>query len=279
MTSSFRAMLAADRVAAVTCYSPDMAEVVLEAAEDQERPVVLMVSEQAFELRSGPRLVAALVAMTRASRCQALVEVDHVHSLDTVARALAAGAHVVMADGSALDFEDNVRFTAEAVSLARRHDAGVEAELGQLPGNEEDALRGLASPPIPATDPLEAEEFVSRTGVDCLAVAIGNLHGSYPAPPNLDWERLRSIANLVDVPLALHGASGLPQVDVVAALGLGIRKVNFNTEFRTAWFATVIRDLEERQTGARQLELLDGVRHALIPLATEKIELISGLRT
>jgi len=276
VTNPFREILVSDRAAAVTCYSAEMAEVVLEAAEDQGRPVVLMVSEQAFELRSGPRLVTALVAMAGASRCRAVVQVDHLHNLDTVRQALAAGAQAVMADASAMDFEENVRFTTEAVRLARRHGAGVEAELGQLRGHEEDSRSAPTPAPAPATDPLEAELFVARTGVDCLAVAIGNLHGSYPVPPELDWERLRAITDLVELPLALHGASGLTRSDVVAALRLGIAKVNFNTEFRAAWFAAMAGELEGRHTGARQLEVLDCVRQTLIPLASEKIGLVSG---
>jgi tagatose 1,6-diphosphate aldolase GatY/KbaY len=274
--SLFRDVLARDRVAAVTCYSAEMAEVVLQAAEDRGDPVVLMVSEQAFELRSGPRLMAALVGMAAATRVPALVQVDHVRRLDTVARALEAGAQVVMADGSSLDLEANVRFTTEVVTLARRHGAGVEAELGQIPGDEEDSGHGQMESSIPATDPHEAQEFVSRTGVDCLAVAIGNLHGTYVAPPRLDWDRLRTITSLTDLPLALHGASGLARSDLVRALGHGVRKVNFNTEFRTAWFAAMLEALPSRQRGARQLELLDAVRRSLGPVADEKIELVSG---
>lgn len=274
--SLFRDVLARGRVAAVTCYSAEMAEVVLQAAEDRGDAVVLMVSEQAFELRSGPRLMAALVAMAAATRVPAVVQVDHVRRLETMARALEAGAQVVMADGSALEFEANVRFTTEAVTLARRHGAGVEAELGQIPGDEEDSKHGPTASPIPATDPLEAQEFVTRTGVDCLAVAIGNLHGAYVAPPRLDWDRLRVITSLVDLPLALHGASGLARSDLVRALGHGVRKVNFNTEFRTAWFAAMLAAVPSRQRGARQLELLEAVRRSLAPLADEKIELVSG---
>jgi tagatose 1,6-diphosphate aldolase GatY/KbaY len=259
VTNPLLDILAADRVAAVTCNSAEMAEVVLQAAEERERPAVRLVSEHALLLSSGSRLVAALVAMTAASRFPAVVQVDHMHVLETVESALAAGPQAIKADGSAgFRGQRSLHLAGRGPRAKARGGRGSRARRAS---RRRRRLRiSMQASAASATDPREVREFLARTGVDCLAVAIGNLHGNYVAPANLDWELLRSITRLVDLPLALHGASGLDRVDVIAALHLGIRKINFNTEFRTAWFGAMSGRIRERERGASQLELLDEVR-------------------
>lgn len=139
-----------------------------------------------------------------------------------------------MADGSALAYEQNVQFVASAVELARAHGASVEAELGGIAGDE-DVAEAVAAGAL--TDPAEALDLIGRTAADCLAVSIGNVHGSYREPPRLDWARLDAIRAQLGTPLSLHGASGIPDELIRRAIAAGIAKVNVNTELRQAYLA------------------------------------------
>jgi tagatose 1,6-diphosphate aldolase GatY/KbaY len=132
--------------------------------------------------------------------------------------ALEAGAGAMMADGSELPYEENAAFVERAAGLARTYGAGVEAELGHLSGDE-DVATAVAAGAL--TDPAEAAEFVARTGADCLAVSIGNVHGTYHGLPRLDWDRLEAIRSLVSTSLSLHGASGIPDEMVQRTIAMG----------------------------------------------------------
>jgi ketose-bisphosphate aldolase len=227
-----RDLLARGPVAAFGCYDIVMAAGVLRALP-ADSGAVLLVSGAALRAPGGDLLVAGLRAVAERAPVRACLQADHVHDLETVELACRAGVHAVMADGSPLAFEDNVEFVRAASEIAGRHGVAVEGELGRLPGGADaDAPPGDGEP----TDPDAAAEFVARTGVDCLAVSLGNVHGSLlAAPRELDWARLRRIRRAVRVPLALHGASGLAPAVVRRAVRGGIAKVNLNTDLRRAY--------------------------------------------
>ena len=238
MSATFRELLAQERkagraVGAFTCYDLATAVGVLRAAEAAAAPVILLVSNASFLAPGGRLLVAGLVAALRASDVDGCVQLDHVDDLETIREAVELGVGAVMADGSKLTFDDNAALVREAARLAHPRGAGVEAELGHIEGGEDVAVAAAAGA---LTDPDEADTFVAETGADCLAVSIGNVHGAYARPPRLDWERLDAIRVRVEVPLSLHGASGLPADDVVRAVGTGIVKVNLNAELRRRAF-------------------------------------------
>ena len=153
-----------------------------------------------------------------------------------------------MADGSEWEFERNIEFVAGAGDLARAHGAAVEAELGSITGDE-DVARAVEAGAL--TDPDQAVEFMHRTGADCLAVSIGNIHGTYVVPPELDWERLDAIRAGVSEPLSLHGASGIPDDLVQRSIRSGIAKINVNTELRTAYLAATERTVASVLDGSR----------------------------
>jgi tagatose 1,6-diphosphate aldolase GatY/KbaY len=148
-----------------------------------------------------------------------------------------AGYSSVMVDGSHLPFEDNIELTRAAVALAHPAGVWVEAELGAVPGDED--VSTDAAPAHTMTDPLDAAEFTARTGVDALAVAVGNVHGLTSTPISLDLERLTAIRDAVTVPLVLHGASGLPDQQLSGAIRRGVAKININTELRQAYLAAI----------------------------------------
>ena len=222
-------------VGGFTAYNLETAVAVCDGAAERDVGVMLLISAQAFASRGGVALARTLHAVAAAVTVPCCVKIDHVADLGTMEAALEAGA--VMADGSKLSFEENVELVGAAVRLAGRFGAGVEAELGRIEGDEEIARAAAAGK---LTDPGEALAFVSRTGPSCLAVSIGNAHGRYAEAPELDLERLARVDTAVEIPLSLHGASGLPDARVLASVRRGIRKVNVNAELRDRYFDVLV---------------------------------------
>ena len=277
MLIGFRELLAERRArgaaaGAFTCYTLTTAVGVLRAAESESAPVMLLVSEASYTAPEGRLLLAALRAVAEHASAPACVQLDHVADLATIARALTDGADAVMADGSRLPYEENVALVRNARELAKTR-AGVEAELGHIEGGE-DVAAAVAAGKL--TDPAEAARYVEETGADCLAVSIGNVHGHYAQPPLLDWPRLERVRELVDVPLSLHGASGLPDADLRRAVATGICKVNVNTELRARLFAELERRVPETAPGLRLLELETTLADAVAEVAAEKLRLLAG---
>lgn len=279
MIAGFRSILEERRsataaVGSFTCYDVTTACGAVHAAEARGVPVLLLVSEASVRSRDGRLLLPALGALARAASVPVCVQFDHATSLDLIAAALETGAvGAVLADGSKLPYEENVGFVAVARDLAARHGAEVEVELGHVEGGEDVAAATAAGK---LTDPDEAARFVAESGAACLAVSIGNVHGTYAAEPRLDWERLDAIRAAVDVPLSLHGASGLPDGDVRRAVAAGIAKVNVNTEIRERTFATLRNRLDELERGWRVVDLDAAVVAAVEAVVTEKLELLEG---
>jgi len=241
---------------AITCYDAGTAAGVLAAAAERDTGVVLLLAPAAFAAPGGDLLARALAAMADGAAVPACLQLDHATELAAMVAAAACGVGAVLADGSRLGLEAN----AARVSAARAElpaSVGVEAELGHVAGDEDVAIAARQGR---LTDPDDAARFVAATGADCLAVSVGNVHGAYAAPPALDWSRLERIRERVDVPLALHGASGLPAHVLRRAIGLGVAKVNVNTEIRERQFALIADRLHAWQAGARMLELTAALR-------------------
>jgi len=167
------------------------------------------------------------------------LHLDHHTTYESIVESLKLGTKSVMIDASHQPFEENVALTKKVVEIAHEYGATVEAELGRLVGQEDDLQ--VDEQDGAYTDPDLAVQFVERTGVDSLAVAIGTAHGLYKAEPKLDFERLAKIRRLVDVPLVLHGASGLSKEDVQKCIELGCAKVNISTELKIP-FSTGLRN-------------------------------------
>lgn len=205
---------------------------VIRAAETVGTPVLLQAGSNAFAYAGREPLARMAVGLAKAARVPVGVHLDHCRDLVEIEACLQLGYTSVMFDGSHLPFDENVRQTAAAVELAHRHGAWVEAELAGISGDEDESA--APSERVKLTNPAAAASFVSQTNVDALAVAIGNVHGITNRPVTLDIERLASIATAVDIPLVLHGTSGLPEDQVSAAISHGVAKLNVNTELRRA---------------------------------------------
>lgn len=230
---------------AFTCYDLATAHGVVAAATEAGEGVALLVSPSTAAKPYGPHLVRALRALADQAEVPVSVQLDHAADLDLVSRIVDAGADAVLVDGSREGYEGNVELVLRARELLAGRDVVLEAELGRIEGNE-DVATLIASDAGELTDPGQAAEFVERTGVELLAVSIGNVHGTYQGDPVLDHDRLDAIAAAVDVPLVLHGASGLPARTVARCVASGVGKINVNTELRRA----VLRHLDEEVPAA-----------------------------
>lgn len=225
---------------AFNVYNLEGVLAVVGAAEREHSPAVLQVHPAALQ-HGGEPLLALCLAAGRAARVPVAVHLDHAASEAAIRLALGAGLSSVMADGSHLPYDENRAFTRAMADLAHAQGAAVEAELGRLAGTE-DGL-SVAEYEARLTDPRQAADFVAETGVDALAVCVGNAHGRYLGEPRLDFDRLAALARTVPVPLVLHGASGVPAAMVQRAIELGVRKFNVNTELREAYLLACRRTL------------------------------------
>lgn len=221
---------------------------VLGAAEELNQPVIIMHAEVHEELCPLDTIGKVMVQLAKEAAVPVCVHLDHGEHLDYLNRALEMGFTSVMYDGSALSYEENVANTCIAVELAKKKGASVEAELGTLGkrelGNAEETEEDVK--PI-YTNPKDAESFVKETGIDALACSFGTAHGLYLKKPQLDMGILDAIKARVDVPLVMHGGSGVSEEDYRTAIEKGIRKVNYFTYMSKAGGEEVIAYLQENK--------------------------------
>lgn len=195
------------------------------AAEETNTPIILQIAEVRLGHSPLHLMGPMMVQAAKEAKVDVAVHLDHGLTVETVEKALELGFTSVMLDASTLPFEENIAKTRKVVELAAKYGATVEAELGLVGGSED----GSSDHGIRCTDPEDAKTFVAQTGIDALAVAIGNAHGNYPVAPTLAFDVLEEIHRKVDIPLVLHGGSGITDRDFQRAISLGIRKVNIAT--------------------------------------------------
>ncbi len=246
-------------VPAFTCYDFTTALAVVGAAEESGRGVILLVAPKTAATPNGLRLIAALRGLADAADVPVAVQLDHAPDLTVMADAVTAGADSVLADGSSLPYEDNIALVVAARALLGS-EVVLEAELGGLAGDEDRAFGADEADESVAglTDSAQVEDFVSRTGAELLAVAVGNVHGKYKGEPQLRWDVLQDIAVRTHIPLVLHGASGIPAEELVKAASMNVGKVNFNTELRTGVLATLQEQLPGNRADGENLQALLG---------------------
>lgn len=203
----------------------EMVKGAIRAAEELNTPIILQIAE--VRLKNSPLHLMGpmMVQAAKEAKVDVAVHLDHGLTFETVDKALELGFTSVMLDASTLPFEENIARVKAVVEKARKYSATVEAELGLVGGSED----GSCDHGIRCTDPDDAVVYARETGIDALAVAIGNAHGNYPVAPTLAFDVLEKIHEKVDIPLVLHGGSGITDKDFQRAISLGIRKVNIAT--------------------------------------------------
>lgn len=228
-------------VGAFNVENMEMVQAVLEAAEELKAPVIMQTTPSTVKYAGLDFYYANVKAAAERASVPVAVHLDHGSSFELAMQALRIGYTSIMIDGSHNIFEENIALSKSVVDACEPSNIPVEAELGKVGGKEDDLDGGDGG----YTDPAEAKEFVDRTGVSSLAVAIGTAHGVYKGEPKLDLDRLTEIRKVVDIPLVLHGASGLSEEAVKESIRRGICKVNFATELRIAYSEGIKKVLED----------------------------------
>jgi len=224
-------LVAADKgkygVGAFNTLNIEMTKGIIQAAEEEKSPVIIQIAELLFAfMPDWEAVTVATLNMASKAKVPVVVHLDHGMTFDNIVKSMHLGMSGVMIDGSHLSFEENVKQTKEIVKIAHALGIPVEAELGTVPGEE-----GVYSSQVSImTDVKLVEKFVGLTNVDALAVCIGNAHGNYIKTPQLDFTRLQDIKKITNVPLVLHGGSGLTDDDFRKCVQLGISKVNIFTD-------------------------------------------------
>jgi 6-phospho-5-dehydro-2-deoxy-D-gluconate aldolase len=222
------------------------AEAILEAAEEEKSPIIVASSDRIVDYLGGFRTIATMVNRIMEEKnisVPVALHLDHGMSVERCIEAMDAGYTSVMIDGSQYPIEENISLTKQVVEYARPLQVSVEAEVGTVGGNEDGLIGG-----INYANPQECLRIVNETGIDALAAALGSVHGPYQGEPKLGFKEMKEISQLTNIPLVLHGGSGIPLHQIQNAIEYGHAKINVNTECLQAWVKTV-------------REILDGDRY------------------
>lgn len=220
-------------IGAFNAHTYEMIQGILEAAQEENSPVIIQVGQRAIRYCGFEAVVEAIRWHGRHVDVPVVIHLDHGKSYEQAIQAIQAGCSSVMYDGSHHSLEENISVTQAVVRAAHAVGVAVEAELGKIGGVEDDL--SVDEKDAYYTDPEQALYFFQQTKVDSLAVAIGSAHGLYKSAPKLDIPRLKTISDALNIPIVLHGGSGIPDDQIRLAIDNGIRKINVDTELRAAY--------------------------------------------
>lgn len=250
----------------------EMARAVIEAAEELHAPVMIGTAEILLPAMELERVAEYLIPMAKKASVPVCVHYDHGLTFERCMEALKLGFTSIMYDCSISGYEENVTLVSEMVKICHAMGATVEGELGHVGDNE--GVGKLENPSDYYTNPEKAKDFVQRTGVDSLAIAVGNAHGDYKFPPKLDFERIETISRETNLPLVLHGGSGLAEADFRTAVQKGICKINIFTDIDKAGKAGIEAGLAD---GAKtMMGLIPYEIKAMKQVAADKIRLFGS---
>ena len=258
-------------VPAFNIHNLETIHTVIEAAVELKSPIILAATPGTMDYSGRAYIQAIAEVAARENDIPIALHLDHHETLETIEASLKLGTKSVMIDGSFGSFEDNIALTKKVVDMAKEYDAAVEAELGKLVGQEDDLIVDAADGAY--TDPDTVVEFIERTGVDTLAVAIGTGHGVYESEPKLDFDRLEKIKNLIDIPIILHGASGISQEDVRKCISLGCAKVNISTELKIPFSDALRKVLVENPNETDMRKYMGPAKDKMKEVVIEKIKM------
>jgi len=258
-------------VPAFNVHTLEMLQAVVEAAEESGSPLILQTTTGTVKHLGADYIAAAAQTAAAKSRVPIALHLDHCQDFSLILQCIRAGYTSVMIDQSMHAFETNVNMTRKVVEIARALNVNVEAELGKVGGVEddiqvEDHMASLA-------DPEECRQFVELTGVPTLAPAIGTAHGIYKGEPRIDFDRIAEIAAKTDVPLVLHGGSGIPDSQLRRCISLGMAKVNVATELKNAFTISLQKFFSERPDEWDPRSYMTAAKAAVKRLAMEKISI------
>lgn len=261
-------------VGAFNVNNMEIVQAIIEAAEETRSPVILQASQGGLDY-AGVEYIAALAKIAAENATVPVaIHLDHGTDFVQVVKCVRNGFSSIMIDGSKYELEENIRVTNKVIEICRAVGVSVEAELGKIGGTEDDIT--VDERDATFTDPAEAKEFVERTNVDSLAIAVGTAHGVYKGTPKIDFERIKKIKELVNIPLVLHGSSGVADDDIKQAVSLGINKINIDTELRQS-FTKAIHDFVAKEPEVIDPRKIIGVaRTAMKERVAEKMRLFGS---
>lgn len=249
---------------------------IIEAAEKLHSPVIIETSESEVAFLTPEVAFAEVKTLAESVKVPVVLHLDHGKSFETIKAAIDAGYTSVHIDGSALPDKVNVALTKKVVDYAHQRKITVEGEIGHVAGSSEAHRSEIEILAGSLTDPFEAAKFVDATGVDVLAVAIGNIHGIYDHPPKLDLARLEKIGEKVKKYFSLHGGSGIPKNQVREAIKRGVVKVNVNTELRLAFHEGLLHEFEIHPDEVIPYKYLPAGTEAVKKVVEQKIRLFGS---
>jgi ketose-bisphosphate aldolase len=261
-------------VGAFNVHNMEYTQGVIKAAEMENAPVILMIGEAMIPYCGLDMIAAICQQAAQSTRVPVAIALDHGKKMENINSCLELGISV-MFDGSHYPFEENIRLTAEVCQKAHQLGLPVEGELGNIGGSEE----GEDVTPEMMTNPDAAEDYVNRTGVDILAIAIGNIHGLYKKPPHLDIERLKAIRRKVSIPVVLHGGSDLPIEMSCEVIKEGISKFNIGTDLKYAFSRRLKEALNAEPMPFQPPHVMGPARDAVCEVARKKIQIFGSTGT
>lgn len=256
-------------IAGFNVFGYEDAYAVVRAAENLKMPVILMANKVAVSHMPVEILGAILTKVAKRAAVPVCVHLDHSDSLENIKKGIDAGFTSVMLDVSWKPYEENAAMTREVVKVAHKVGVAVESEIGSVGYSDSISERGTQY-----TDPELARRFVEETGVDALAISIGNVHRMTTQTIHLQFDRLEKIKELLDTPLVLHGSSGIPDDEIIRAVRIGIRKVNIGTALRMTFGYTLRKEMEENPEEFDRIKLFEKCMEKVQKKAEEKMKLM-----
>lgn len=264
--------IAEEKKIAIPAFNVDtleIAQAVLETIEEENAPSIIAVGQAAIKDGKLEALAAIVTLLAGRMKTPVVLHLDHGQNIEQVIKALRAGYSSVMIDGSTLSLADNIAVTKLTLQAAHAVGASVEAELGAILGSEDHISHDDSKPFLVKVQ--DVVDFISAVDVDALAVGIGNAHGLYKGRPNLDFDRLREVAEVCPAPLVLHGGSGIPADMIKTAIEIGIRKINVATEVRLSY----VKGLNAQSRSEDYYTMTNSGKCCVKELVREKIRLFS----
>lgn len=262
-------------VGAFNVNNMEIIQAIIEAAEETNSPVILQASQGGLKY-AGIEYIAALGKLAaRNAKVPVALHLDHGTDFDQVMLCIRHGFSSVMIDGSRFALEENIAYTKKVMEVAKAVGVSVEAELGKIGGTEDHIT--VSERDATFTDPAEALRFVNETDVDFLAIAVGTAHGVYVGEPKLDFDRITAIRKIIDVPLVLHGSSGVPEEALIKAISLGISKINIDTDIRIAFANGVKEFLKNNPDNFDPRKILGPAKAQMKEIIKEKMRIFGSV--
>ena len=258
-------------IPAFNVHNLETVQAVCEGAVAENSPVIIQTTPGTVNYAGLHYVTAIVKKAAEINNIPIALHLDHCTTYEMVVQCVVSGYSSIMIDGAELPFEENVELVRKTVEMAHAAGVSAEGELGGLVGVEDDLE--VSAEEAAFTVPEEAVEFVEKTGIDFLAIAIGTAHGLYKGIPKLDFKRLSEIRKLVSIPLVLHGASGLADVQVTEAVQRGISKVNIATELKIPFADTIRKRLNDNPKDTDPRHYLAAARDKVVKVVRHKIKI------